>query len=769
MPWRDGTTTARTAAEFETSVLHSRVYDVEKGPYNAVPDAFFTDGVSNTSTTFTSATANFVAGDVGKYIVILRAGASTQQDRTTTIASVTNATTVVLTDATLRNQDPCRFYVSRSGDQSAAIQAAIDACAAAGGGTVLLPGVGYLTTGLVLKNRVYLEGASMRSTLLHLQAFANVPVIRNDWTLDNAAQFCGVRNMWIDGNKNRQTDLTTTVGSNYTAGNSTFTLTSSAGFSPSGSILVGTNRLHYESISGNVLQTVIGGAEGTIDANATAGATVTQHQCGGIIWASNPFNTMPAVGEGFDIHMLVENVLVKGVKGDGVATWGVSESRFINVVCDTANHFGFRTSFDTWAVACTASFNGRSGFYCRGSDCNLVACKAFYSGNEVGSEGHGFFLEGPPTIEEGIKMLSCCQSQDNKANGFYLRTAQRCSLSSCSTSSNGTASVGTYSGIKVEGSTLGIIDVTSTERVASPNNSQQNGIEVVNSVGGVAVGQCQIRLTHGPTAGSVVGAAVKSGSVIEAGINLLINGMGGTIAGTYAASYTPDPYLATTHTITLTGNITINAPSNAHYGCPLRMVLAQDATGGRTMTFNAALPNNWGPSLAPSATNVIEWYYNGSAWVQVFPDPAAPVSKRTLSDVSDAVIATNTALTDLDFAVAANTDYTFIYYLPFTSTVTTTGIAFGVSAPTSPTTFGYQVTIPFAADGSAGTWQGSGTSNNDNVISTGAVATGTVYIARIEGILRNGANAGTLQVSFTPETANSVTVRRGAQGILYLT
>ena len=55
----------------------------------------FADGVINGTTTFTSATANFVAADAGKTIRITNAGPSVV-DLITTIASVSNSTTVIL-------------------------------------------------------------------------------------------------------------------------------------------------------------------------------------------------------------------------------------------------------------------------------------------------------------------------------------------------------------------------------------------------------------------------------------------------------------------------------------------------------------------------------------------------------------------------------------------------------------------------------------------------------------------------------------------------
>jgi hypothetical protein len=56
-------------------------------------DPVYTDGVSNGTTTYTSATASFTAGDVGKPIT------GTDIPANTTVASVTNGTTIVMSQA----------------------------------------------------------------------------------------------------------------------------------------------------------------------------------------------------------------------------------------------------------------------------------------------------------------------------------------------------------------------------------------------------------------------------------------------------------------------------------------------------------------------------------------------------------------------------------------------------------------------------------------------------------------------------------------------
>lgn len=586
--------------------------------YGAVSDDYFIDGsATNASTTFTSATANFVAGDAGKTIVILCAGPSRFQDHHTTIASVTNSTTVVLTHAPNRTHSSCRFYISRSGDQTTAIQAAIDAAAAMGGGTVLLNGAGFLTTGLVLKERVSLRGLGQRATLLHLGLSSNVPVIRNDYTSNNSAMFCEVRDLWVDGARARQTDVTTTLGAAYTAGNTTITLTSAASFLPSGTILVGSNRLHYQSISGNTLNGVVGGREGTTDANALNGATVTQHNSCGIYFATNPYNATPTVSDSYDPHFLIRDVLVKDVKGYGIQTWGQSEARIERTWVHLPDHIGFMPSYDSMLSNCTADTCGRSGFFFGSSEIKATACKAFYCGGNVAAEGWGFFLEGPVSLEEGTKVLAACAAQDNKADGFFLRLTQRVILHGTA-SSNGTGGpAGTYCGARIDGATNCIIDLACTERRQDgSNNWQQNAISV-GLVGAVKTTATTIRITHAAASAATVGAAIKSGSDLTGGVDVKVNGMGSTITPAYATPYTPDPYAATTHVLgALTGNLTINAPSNAHLGAVL--VISLTASGAtRTVTWNAAFVNTPGTSIAAGAYLTGRFVYNGTNWVGV--------------------------------------------------------------------------------------------------------------------------------------------------------
>ncbi len=600
--------------------------------YGAIPDEFFVDGVAaSASATFTSATANFTAADVGKTIVILRAGTSNFQDHHTTIASIDSPTQVQLTNTAGRSQSACRFYISRGGDQAAAIQAAINACTAAGGGRVMLPGVGYLVaSSLTLKNRVWLQGAGRRATLLHLAGSSNCPVIVNDITADNTAMACGVLDMWVDGNRVRQTDTTSTLNGAYTPGNATITLIDASTFSYSGALLIGTNRLRYTSKSGNVLSGVLGGTEGTTDASGSNGATVTQHRCHGIYFTTNPYNASvnPVTAEFVDPHHLLQNLIVKNCKGDGVALWGQSETRVVNVHAVYADHFGFRPSYDTWLENCTADTNGRAGFYVYSSSITGVNNKAFYNGGNVAAEGHGFFFEGPSAVlEEGTKVFAGCSSQDNKAHGVYIRNAQRVMWQgTCST--NSTSSAGTYVGVCIDGATNGVIDAVCTDRTQG-TATQQSAVQYLET-GGVVNSNMAGRIAHAVTSGtSGISTMVKSGSVFTGGGNGIVPvswpGSAPLASPAGAGTVTPDLLAGKALRIQMpAGNITIAAPLNPFTDYEWEVTVIQDGVGSRTVTWNGVF--KFSGAVAPTLTltasrrDNFRFRYDGTSWFEVSRD-----------------------------------------------------------------------------------------------------------------------------------------------------
>jgi lysophospholipase L1-like esterase len=584
--------------------------------FGAVADEFYTDGkVVNGSTTFTSASAKFTVFDVGKTVVIGKGGPSSSQDHHTTIKEVKSATEVVLNNAAQRSQEKCRWLISRAGDQTAAIQAAIDEAEKRGGAKVFLNGVGFLASQINLKNRVGIVGMGRRGTCLHQVHQSNKPLVITDYTENDSAGSCAVEHIWLDGARARQSDVTTTLSAKYTAGDSTLKLTSAANFLPVGMVIVGTTRIHYTKKNGNTLEGLTAGLEDTTDATSESGTTVTQKSNCAIYMIRQPFNTGGTYEEAFDSHHIVRTVLMKNFKGDGLHNWAQSEVRCEDVWGRNCDEYSFRPSFDTFLANCISDTSGRSGYYTFGASSGGSNNKAFFAGGVTPEAGHGFFFEGKPNFDnEGSKAWMGCIAQDNKAYGFYGRNADLINVSGAA-SSNSTSSKGTYAGIGLDGVRRSILSVVCTEREGA-TSTQQNALNLLATTRKCA-GNTIVTKHYRAGGTATVGTAIKAGSDLTGGNDIQVNGMGGVVAPAYAAEYTPDPYEATNHIVgALTGNCTIKAPANAHLGCPLTFLLTQDSVGGRKVAWNAAFSTG-GLEInpLPGSVTVATFIYNGTSWV----------------------------------------------------------------------------------------------------------------------------------------------------------
>lgn len=100
-------------------------------------------------------------------------------------------------------------------DQTAAMQDAIDALAASGGGTIWLGPGTYMVRGITLKTGVWLRGSGMYSTIIKLIAGSNQPVITAyaspDAVVSNAFMV-GVLDLMVHGNRLQQNASNTAHG-----------------------------------------------------------------------------------------------------------------------------------------------------------------------------------------------------------------------------------------------------------------------------------------------------------------------------------------------------------------------------------------------------------------------------------------------------------------------------------------------------------------------------------------------------------------------------
>lgn len=122
-------------------------------------------------------------------------------------------------------------------------------------------------------------------------------------------------------------------------------------------------------------------------------------------------------------------------------------------------------------------------------------------------------------------------------------------------------------------------------------------------------------------------------------------------------------------------------------------------------------------------------------------------------------------VTDLTFTVAANTNYYFRFFLRHWVNATTTGARFALNGPASPTSLKAGCHWGFAT---ATAYSGVVTAYETSFFaSTAGLTSATPMPAWIEGLLRNGANAGTFALRFAAEVASpgSATVAADSYGV----
>lgn len=152
----------------------------------------------------------------------------------------------------------------------------------------------------------------------------------------------------------------------------------------------------------------------------------------------------------------------------------------------------------------------------------------------------------------------------------------------------------------------------------------------------------------------------------------------------------------------------------------------------------------------------------------------------TVRKTADQTMTGTTAVnvTDLAFPIPASAGamYTFDFTIMWTTTTATSGMGVSLTWPTLGTgnyCSAYVNHTALAADGAAANYHGvlTGASGADVVMSTAAVATGTVYVTHVRGVLYAGTTAptaGTLQLQCRSEaTAAGAVIKVGSHGIMW--
>lgn len=186
--------------------------------------------------------------------------------------------------------------------------------------------------------------------------------------------------------------------------------------------------------------------------------------------------------------------------------------------------------------------------------------------------------------------------------------------------------------------------------------------------------------------------------------------------------------------------------------------------GGMVGMFSDIAVDRWTPSPVPDASATVRGLVNvgTQTWegVKTFRDPplyndgtttgtffaAKYARKGSNTTVNNSTVLVNA--TDLAFAVAASEVWEFEFYI-IGSSGGTPDFDFALTGPAAPTYIGYAITGPAAPSASV-IAEAFGT----EIMGTGLGA-GTKGVYWIQGTLRNGANAGTVQLQFAQNTMNA--------------
>jgi hypothetical protein len=390
------------------------------------------------------------------------------------------------------------------------------------------------------------------------------------------------------------------------------------------------------------------------NANQMAGAW----QCGVVL--QNPAADGRHQGNG--------GMRVQNFTGDGFVQTGRGSSQFSNWQIFGCSGFGANIHEDCYYTGWDIGACGIDGMLIQGASNQLAAVKTFFSGAAlVSGRGAGVTLNTVPApgnawdggnITGGLNFslvngwgngfnyanisgtaignagsggtMAACYAQDNARAGVAnLFGTQRLvidcvadSNNNCGT--NGGVPNGAYPGFDWAASNC-VVRGSSFDRAANVNHMAG----ALQLTAGAVGNQFHLEFTGTLNDGSNMPPLTAASNPVRCDFQFKAQGRS-FFAPVFAATYTPDPFGAEVHEITLTGNITFanpalagtnttgyNAPAFTVPGMRLTLIAIQDGAGGHTVTFGAAYKGASAPSVVAGVTNVWSFVYDGTNWLEM--------------------------------------------------------------------------------------------------------------------------------------------------------
>lgn len=342
----------------------------------------------------------------------------------------------------------------------------------------------------------------------------------------------------------------------------------------------------------------------------------------GLVWGANPKGATAPTVIMYDINV------INGYNSDGV---GVDFSECSGALADCHiermfvyqwnNSNGFLPGSDARYINVVVANSGLDGWYDDGaSSFAAIGCKFYSNGVAEESNGNGMHIVG----NSPGKAIIGCLFQDNNVHGLLLDSANAPGMGAyvagaiCDTNSR--YATGAFGAVGLYYACDNYVGFTAIDRYVGDVNYQTYALDFTDdSVAGSSAGNILVCPAFYATGGSV-DAWILNGN--GSNNTLQLANSGGSQFPSYAASFTPDIPTGGNVVITLTGNITVNEPTNSWNGAPFSVMFLQDATGGRDVSWDSSFKfesawSNIGNTAGKRS--FAQFFYDGSYFVCMNP------------------------------------------------------------------------------------------------------------------------------------------------------
>lgn len=656
------------------------------------------------------------------------------------------------------------------------INAAIAALPASGGSVYLTEGVYYLDASVVIPSNVQLRGTGTSSVItVNNNLGSGIALITNSDPVNGNTNI-SIRDLVLHGNRDNNASVNAMRGIEFTRAGSGAGATATTGATISentlthfrGNAIYMTNS-HNSDVSHNKF---LYSADNGVSIESGANNSIVNNSFNGVTMAirfatatystisNNNINGSSSINGAIDMRTGSSNNTVtdNSIKNSTQISLRIatSSNNLINNNLFTDN--GGSGAYNVITIAGSADDNTLSRNTFRDtigtghaiSIDSASADRTYIDGNSLGGPGASTINDlGTNTIYSG--------QQDSSGN-YVVKTAGSGSIQLV----GGTQISGTLSATAIQSSTF---DSSSTGPLTI-GGSNANSV-TIGRTGSTTTVEGQLRAQGLDTnTASILQIGTTSATSINLGQNtalaadktLAVNGETTIKSGTInSANALRVQDSGGTNLFTVdTANNRVAIGTSDTTG--VLLVLDTKTSAGDPTGTNGAMYYN-------SSSSKFRCYENG-AWKDCVTPLPVSVTAQTTTTTDQT---TPVDVTNMTFALAANTKYYYKFVIQHESDETTTGSGFGITAPSGVTMSNWCINttaITNVASPGLGSYCGTG---DASATTTGADNPGNYFTSNIEGYIQTGGTAGELKLRFKSETTGKeVTIDPKSFGILQI-